>query len=47
METEAFKDGQKCVSGWGRWVGRGCEGRQTCEAEVVVEVLMLFMRGKG
>lgn len=47
METEAFKEGQKCTSGRGRWVGRGFEGSQTCEAEVVVEILMLFMRGKG
>lgn len=30
----------------GRWVGRGSEGRQTCEAEVAIELLMLFMRGK-
>lgn len=34
--------------GWvGRWVGRGSEGRQTCEAEVAVAVLMPCMRGRA
>lgn len=45
METKAVKQGG--LGRVGRWAGRGSEGRQTCEAEVAIEVLMLFMRGKG
>lgn len=34
--------------GWvGRWVGRGSDGRQTCGAEVVIVVLMVFQEGEG
>lgn len=39
------------LGGWGgvgsRWAGGASEGRRTCEAEVAVEVLMLFTRGEG
>lgn len=34
--------------GWvGRWVGRGSSGRQTCGAEVVIVVLMVFQKREG
>lgn len=43
--------GQKCEEVWGGWaggwVGRGSDGRQTCGAEVVIVVLMVFQEGEG
>lgn len=55
MATEAVKQGQRrnkagfffLEGGGRRWAGGASEGRRTCEAEVAVEVLMLFTRGEG
>lgn len=37
----------RCLGRAGGWAGGGSERRQTWEAEVAIEVLMLFMRGRA
>lgn len=45
--TSAGSKVQERVGWVGRWVGRGSDGRQTCRAEVVIVVLMVFQEGEG